>query len=128
MGKAIKFIYPFAFSLACVLSYFLFFRIILKYAVNFNAVIGLILGIIIEFGLIIYVFLLAVPCHCFIYGKKVLADAKRKHLFALYNSLVLAVFCFAVFSSSEHKYVYTALLFFWAEIWCTVPILFIKKG
>ncbi|MBQ8858845.1 MAG: hypothetical protein IJ012_03540 [Clostridia bacterium] len=127
MDKAKKFVFPFVFSLACILSYLIVFAVLLKILTDSGAIVGFSIGVIIAFWFIVFLFLFVVPCYCFVYGKKILLNEKRKYLFTLYNSLILAVFCFLVLHIEGETYTYSILLYLWAEIWSVLPLLLHKK-
>lgn len=123
MNKAAKYLAPITFALSCLLSYglvaFLFTRV--------SDLGGAILATVIYGALILFVFLLAVPVYCFLYGLKILRQETKKPLFALYNTLVLTLAYLLPFCMEEETYTYSALLFVWALLWSLLPLLFRKK-
>ena len=101
--------------------------IVLEVTDIFGAVIGFLAGIVMEFGFVLYLFLVAVPCYCLLYGKRILRNEKRKYLFAFYNSFVLTLFCFFSFCKEEETLTYSTLLFFGAVLWSVLPLLLPRK-
>ena len=120
MDKAKKFIYPFAFSLACALCFFTAVFPILA-----NAGLG---GAVFALGFLAILFFVIIPVYCFIYGKKLLLTEKRKYLFSLYNSFVLTLFYLLPLCTEGETYIYSLILFLWATGWSMLPLIIYKKA
>lgn len=118
-----KYLSPLAFVLSCLLCYglvaFLFTRI--------SDLGGTILGLVMSVAMILAVFLVAVPCYCFLYGRKTLQNEKRKFVFVPYNALILTLAYLLPFGREGETYAYSAILFLWACLWSALPLLFRKK-
>lgn len=123
MSKYAKYLSPLAFSLSCLLCYGILAAIFSRIR-NLG---GAILGIIFGATMILTLFLIAVPCHCFVYGRKILRCEKRKFIFSLYNALVLTLSYLLPFCMEGETYLYSALLFMWALLWSALPLLFRKR-
>jgi len=139
MKKIEKFFYPCAFispiifALSWILIYLLIGFLFRKSIDSIGAVLGIIIGMIIELGYPIMVFLIGVPLYCLMYGTlyclmneiKIIISSKKKFFLVFYNSLVLSIFCYLAFSKDEKAFRYALILFVWSLLWCILPILFI---
>ena len=131
------FISPFVFGLSWILIYFFIGFLFRKSIDSIGAVLGLIIGMIIEVGYPIMVFLIGVPLYCLMYGTlysltyglKIITSLKKNFFLAFYNSFILSVFCYFAFSEDEKAFRYALIFFVWSLFWCVLPILFnsIKK-
>ncbi len=130
MKKIEKFFYPCAFispiifALSWILIYLLIGFLFRKSIDSIGAILGLIIGMIIELGYPIMVFLIGVPLYCLMYGIKIISSLKKKFFLVFYNSLILSIFCYLAFSKDEKAFRYALILFVWSLLWCVLPILF----
>jgi|GEM_PF-6450371 len=126
------FISPIIFALSWILIYLLIGFLFRKSIDSIGAVLGLIIGMIIELGYPIMVFLIGVPLYCLMYGTlycltsgiKNTISSKKKFFLVFYNSLILSLFCYLSFSKDEKAFRYALILFVWSLFWCILPILF----
>ena len=116
--KLKKYIYPFVFPIILLVTMLLCSLLISDVGIG-GAVIA-IFAIIIIVGVIL-------PCNCFLYGRKILSKEKRKYLFTFYNSSIITLFYLLSFCMEGETYLYSAILFAWAELWTVLPLLIPKK-
>ena len=77
---------------------------------------------------LIFVLFIGLPIYCRIYTKKILFCEKRKYLFAFYNSLVITMAYFLPLCAEGETYLYSIVLFIWAEFWSISPLLFQREN
>ena len=84
-------------------------------------------GVVILLFAIILIVGIFLPIYCFLYGKKVLLNEKRKLLFTLYNSAIITLcYLFPLYMEDE-TYIYSLILFGWCELWTAMPLIKSKK-
>lgn len=126
MNAVRKYVFPFSFSLGCILAYYILPLPVDSIAANAGPVLTFLYTLVFYYGFILFLFLFAVPFYCFTYSRKLLRQEKWKYLFTVYNALILTVF-FACVCKEDQSYIYCLLLFFWAEAWNLLPLLIHKK-
>ncbi len=116
MGKAKKYFYPLAFSIASFISFILLAIVILAFFNTDYAGLG------IAFIVLLIWAWLVVPIYCIKYSK-IIREEKFKFLFATYNSVIVTLFCMLPLINETETYIYGVALFFWMEIWCSLPLI-----
>lgn len=124
MSKYAKYLSPVAFSLSCLLCY----RLVALLFACVSDLIGALFAAVIYGGMILIVFLVAVPVYGVLYGIKILRHENKKLLLLIYNALVPSLCYFLLFCTEDETYRYSLLLFVWACLWSALPLLFRKKG
>ena len=119
-AKFKKYVYPFIFSILGVASF-----LILEFFLSVtNVGLGGAAIVLLELILVIFVIL---PIYCSVYGKKILADEKRKFAFTFYNSTVITLFYLLPLCMEGETYLYSLILFSWSELWALLPLIKSKK-
>ena len=119
-GKIKKYVYPFIFSASVMVAFLvLLFFLSIGSAELGGVVIGL-LAIAILFGVLL-------PGYCFVYGKKVLLNEKKKYIFTIYNSAVITLFYLLPLCMEGDTYIYSLILFVWCTAWTLLPLIIYRK-
>ena len=82
--------------------------------------------VIILAGIIIYCGL-AIPTMCFLYSKRCLLEQRFRFLFTLYQSVLITLPYFILFSKENETIVYSIILFVWFELWALLGLVKFKR-
>ncbi len=83
--------------------------------------------VIVLFGIIIYC-VIAIPIMCFLYSKRCLLGQRFRFLFTLYQSLLITLPYFVLYSKENETIVYSIILYLWCELWALLGLVKFKSG
>ena len=84
-------------------------------------------GVVIILGGIIIYCVLAIPTMCFLYSKRCLLEQRFRFLFTLYQSVLITLPYFILFSKENETIVYSIILFVWCELWALLGLVKFKR-
>ena len=84
-------------------------------------------GVVIILGGIIIYCVLAIPTMCFLYSKRCLLKQRFRFLFTLYQSVLITLPYFILFSKDNETIVYSIILFVWCELWALLGLVKFKR-
>ena len=84
-------------------------------------------GVVIVLGGIIIYCMLAIPAMCFLYSRRCLSEQRSRFLFTLYQSLLITLPYFILFSKENETVVYGIILFVWCELWALLGLVKPKR-
>ncbi len=79
-------------------------------------------GLVIVLVVIIIYCVIAIPAMCLLYSKQCLSGQRFRLLFTLYQSFLITVPYFILFSKENETIVYSIILFVWCELWALLGL------